>query len=180
MLQDGLQGHGVRPDDVPDLGELGVVEECSQVSHSQLLALAALLRGGLDGLVGLSPQVGRNAVDQVLHCPFDVIEGGSQGLDALLSGETHGHEFINIGLVGLRLGGDGGDGLGSVGLGSGDFLLLLLLLLLLGLFGLDLCLGLRLLRGAGSTCTCDMTTRKSVSLMPSFSMVSSLTMVLPL
>ena len=133
--------------------------------------------------MSLSSEVGGDTIDQILNCSFNIIESSSKGFNALLSGETHGHEFINIGLVGLRLRGGDRSGFESFWLNCWHFLLLLflfLLLLHLGLFWFDFCLGLRFLREDESTWTCDMTTRKSVSLMPSFSMVSSLTMVFPL
>ena len=42
-----------------------------------------------------------DAVEEVLYGPFDVSEGRSEGRNALLAREAHGHHIIDLGLGGL-------------------------------------------------------------------------------
>jgi hypothetical protein len=126
---------------------LGTVEDGSELFGAGLSAqfrlclrlcgwLLLLLR-----LLGAVADVGGNTVDEVLYCPFEVKEGCSECLQALLPRKTHRHELGNFSLVlvplGLLL------GLRLFWLHLLIFLLfLLLLLLLLDRFGLALFLGL--------------------------------------
>lgn len=150
-----------------------VVEECSELLRSRCLnsLFSFLWHPCVSG-------IGRNAVEDVLNCPLHVVEGSSKGGLALLSRETHRHQFLDLGFVILRR---------RLRLWLGSFFFLFWLRNLscnLDFFWLRLDLflrlGLRLLHELMATCTCVMTTMKSVSLMANFSIVSSLAAVFPL
>lgn len=53
----------------------------------------------LSTLPCVSAVVRRDAVEQVLDCPLGVVVGGSEGGDALLPRESHGHELIDLRLI---------------------------------------------------------------------------------
>lgn len=118
----------------------------------------------------------RDTVEQVLDCPVRISEGSSEGSCAFLSREAHAHQTGYLSFVGL-----------SWGL-LGCFLLLLRLIFLLffgfhwhrGFLFFNFGFGLWLLGDMRSTATWFIRTRKSFSLRPSFSIASSLEVVLPL
>ena len=99
LLQDGLNCCRVAPQHVPQLRELRVVEQSSEVLNAHLPALASCSLTRLGRRVLESLQAGRDAVEKVLDCPFGVVEGGSEGSHALLSGETHAHQLVDLGLL---------------------------------------------------------------------------------
>jgi hypothetical protein len=187
LSEDGLESVGVLADDSSDASKLRVAEDRPQLFRADLSAFSLpwdLLCRLLSRLLVVASQIGRDAVDQILHCPLHVVESSSQSLYALLAREAHRHQLSDFCLVGGLLGRlDGRRGLRRFLLALLNCLFLLLLLfLLLGCFrfGLLLGFGLRLLLQRMRTATCAITTMKSVSLMASFSMVSSLATVLPL
>ena len=167
MAENSLQRAWVVLDRLPHHLELG--------KRGQGLKRFGSLRS-LSALPCVSAVLRRDAVEQVLDCPLGVVVGGSEGGDALLPRESHGHELVDLRLILLVFRRLGRFllllGLGLfflLGLGDGDFY-----------FFFNFGFGLRLLRKRGCTATWVMTTRKSVSLSPSFSIFSSLLVVLPL
>ena len=98
LLKNRLKGCGVGSQEVSQLGELGVLEESSEVADSHLSSsrlpaktaktTKSALRGGF--LLNVF-EAFWNAVEEVLNGPFLVLEGGSESSKALLSGESHVH-----------------------------------------------------------------------------------------
>lgn len=82
------------PDKVADVSKLRVVEKGSELfrSGSFNAFFGFLLHSRVSG-------IRRNAVEDVLNSALHVVEGSSKGGLALISRETHRHQFLDLGLV---------------------------------------------------------------------------------
>lgn len=112
----------------------------------------------------------RDTIKQVLNSSIRIIKGGLERSDALLSWETHRHQLSDLGLIGR----------------SRLIIIFFLFFFFLGLrdwnlhFFFNFGLWLRFLTTSTCTLTCVITTKKSDSFSPSFSIWSSLVVVFPL
>jgi hypothetical protein len=92
LSQNRSQSCRIRSNDISNLGKLRIVKKSSQVSNSKLLSFYSNGLGCqlLSLTLKLSCDIGRDSVEQVLNCPFNVIESRPQSLNALLSWKSHG------------------------------------------------------------------------------------------
>ncbi len=152
------------------------LKQCSQLIEVRTSDHSCQRVAGRCTLALLSCQSCWNAVQKIFDCSFTVTKGRSQGLSALLSWETHAHQLCDLvfenrvlGLILLFL--------RCFFLGFGlvfDLRLGCWLLLFLLLYFDLLFFGLRFLNlRQNNTLTVAMTTKKSLSLILSFSTVSS-------
>ena len=102
--QDWLQSGWVTSDDLLELSELRAVNQLSQNGSIHLSSTTDL------SLLPWFRVFGNVAIQKVLNSSVRIVPGGFEGFDNLVSGESHGHDFVDdcftglILLLGLRFG----------------------------------------------------------------------------
>ena len=111
LLQNWLDSCWIGSENISELGELGVLEQSSELTDAHLPSSSErdLLSLSLSGLRCLSLtdcfESGWDSVEEVLDCSFVVVECSSESSETLLSGESHCHKFSYLCLMFCILGG---------------------------------------------------------------------------